>query len=323
MKKIVCLDGYTLNPGDNPWDAVARLGEFECYDESKGGLNQVIERAASANILLTNKTPISREVIDSCEQLEYIGVLATGYNVVDYEYAREKGIPVVNVPAYGTDTVAEMVFAMMFNLCRKVEVISCDVRENQCWSNIGDWTYTVFPQAELAGKTIGIVGFGRIGQRVAELANAFKMKVIAYRPGGEKEVAFPVEFKSLDELLNQSDIVSLHCPVFPDTENLFDKQLMLKMKYGSFLINTARGQLVVEQDLAELLNSDHIAGAALDTLQQEPPLPDNPLLSARNCIITPHVAWATLDARKRITRTVADNIAAWLAGNPLNIVNKL
>ncbi|WCE31543.1 D-2-hydroxyacid dehydrogenase [Vibrio sp. SCSIO 43137] len=323
MKKIVCLDGYTLNPGDNPWDAVARLGEFDCYDESKGGLNQVIKRAENANVLLTNKTPISREVIDRCEQLEYIGVLATGYNVVDYEYAREKGIPVVNVPAYGTDTVAEMVFAMMFNLVRKVEVISCDVRDNLGWSNSGDWTYTVFPQAELAGKTIGILGFGRIGQRVAELANAFKMKVVAYSPRGEKEVAFPVEFASLDELLKQSDIVSLHCPVFPDTENLFDKQRMLKMKPGSLLINTARGQLVVEQDLAELLNSGHIAGAALDTLQQEPPLPDNPLLSARNCVITPHVAWATLDARKRITQAVADNIEAWLKGKPVNIVNKL
>lgn len=321
MKKIVCLDGKTLNPGDHSWEPIAQLGDFVCYDDSKGGFEHVVERAKPAHILLTNKVPITRELIDSCDNLEYIGVLATGYNVVDYQYARQKNIPVVNVPDYGTDTVAEMVFALIFNLFRHTELTSQDVRERKGWSTRQEWTYTLFPQIELAGKTIGIIGYGRIGQRVAEIARVFKMNVLAYSQSKPESQLAGVEFVELETLLTQSDVVSLHCPVFPETENMFDSAMFHKMKREAYFINTARGQLVVEQDLANALTEGVIAGAALDTLQQEPPEEDNPLLSAKNCIITPHVAWATLDARSRITQIVADNIQAYLQGQIQNVVN--
>ena len=320
MKSIVCLDGYTLNPGDHSWQPIECLGKFTCYDRSLDGIEQVIERAKNANILLTNKTAITPQVIDACSNLECIAVLATGYNVVDYQYARKKNIPVVNVPAYGTDTVAEMVFAMIFRLARNIELNSTDVRENLGWSNSIEWTYWLTPQTELAGKTIGIVGFGRIGERVAEIANVFKMKVISYNRS-PKAPSFPVEFVELEELLQRADIVSLHCPVFPETENMINKQKLLLMKPSAMFINTARGQLVVEQDLADILNQGEIAGAALDTLQKEPPAKDNPLLTAKNCVITPHIAWATLDARKRIVNTVAENIQAYIDGKPQNVIN--
>ena len=321
MKNIVCLDGYTLNPGDHSWLPIERLGSFTCYDRSLDGIDQVIERAREANILLTNKTAITPQVIDACPNLECIAVLATGYNVVDYQYARKKGIPVVNVPAYGTDTVAEMVFAMILRLARNIELNSADVRDNLGWSNSIEWTYWLTPQAELAGKTIGIVGFGRIGERVAEIANVFKMKVISYSRSPKTKTSFPVEFVEINELLQRADIVSLHCPVFPETENMFNKEKLLLMKPSALFINTARGQLLVEQDLADILNQGKIAGAALDTLQQEPPAKDNPLLTAKNCVITPHIAWATLDARKRIVNMVAENIQAYIDGQPQNVIN--
>ncbi|GLO63850.1 glycerate dehydrogenase [Vibrio sp. MACH09] len=320
-KKIVCLDGETLNPGDNPWGALEKLGDFTCYSNTEQDVEQVITRAQSAHILLTNKVAISKAVIDACPDLEYIGVLATGYNVVDYRYAREKNINVVNVPAYGTDTVAEMVFALIFNLIRKVELTSQDVREQLGWTRKQEWTYTPFPQMELAGKTIGIVGFGRIGQRVAEIASVFKMNVLTYNRTPKSLSIDGAEQVDLDRLLADSDIVSVHCPVFPETENMFDEQMFKKMKSSALFINTARGQLVVESALANALNQGVIAGAALDTLQQEPPMEDNPLLSCQNCIITPHIAWATLDARKRITAMVADNIDCYLQGKAKNVVN--
>lgn len=320
-KRIVCLDGETLNPGDNPWDAIEQLGDFICYDNTEPEFEQVVERAKPAHILLTNKVAITKEVIDACPNLEYIGVLATGYNVVDYHYAREKNINVVNVPAYGTDTVAEMVFALIFNLARKVELTSQDVRQQLGWTRRQEWTYTPFPQMELAGKTIGIVGFGRIGERVAEIASAFKMNVLAYNRSTKSSSITAVEFVELERLLAESDIISVHCPVFSETENMFDKEMFAKMKSSALFINTARGQLVVESALAEALNQDVIAGAALDTLQQEPPKEDNPLLCCKNCIITPHIAWATLDARRRITSMVADNIHCYLQGAAKNVVN--
>lgn len=319
MKNIVCLDGYTLNPGDNPWEQVEQLGEFTCYDRSTGGVEQVIERAKSAHILLTNKTVISREVMDACPNLECIAVLATGYNVVDVVCANEKQIPVMNVPVYGTDTVAEMVFAHLMQLARNVAKNSEDVR-NLGWTNNVDWTYWLNPQIELAGKTLGIIGFGNIGQRVGEIASAFKMKVVAHDEYVKSYPEYPHTMLDLDSVLAQSDFVSLHCPALPATINFMNGEKLKLMKPEAFLINTSRGQLVVEEELAKALNDGVIAGAALDTLWQEPPLADNPLLTAKNCVITPHIAWATLDARQRIMQVVAGNIRSFLDGNPQNRV---
>ncbi|ORT52427.1 hypothetical protein ST37_01145 (plasmid) [Vibrio sp. qd031] len=320
MKTIVCLDGYTLNPGDNPWEPIAKLGEFVCYDRSTEGVEQVIERAKSANVLLTNKTPISQLVIDACPDLECIAVLATGYNVIDVDYAKSKGISVMNVPVYGTDTVAEMAFAHILHLARNVALNSNDVCNNLGWTNNVDWTYWLNSQVELAGKTIGIVGFGNIGQRVGEIASAFKMKIVAHDEYVKSRPTYPHTMMELDSLLVCADIVSLHCPALPNTINLIDKDKLALMKPEAVLINTSRGQLVVEQDLANALNDEVIAGAALDTLWQEPPASNNPLLNAKNCTITPHVAWATLDARMRITAMVADNVRSFINGCPQNTV---
>lgn len=320
MKNIVCLDGYTLNPGDNPWDAVAEQGNFTCYERSLGGVQQVHKRAKDAHILLTNKTRIDRALIDVCKQLECIVVMATGYNVVDYQYAQTKGIPVLNVPAYGTDTVAEMTFALIFSLARSVEINSQDVKNNLGWSNSLDWTYWLSPQMELAGKTIGIIGFGHIGRRVAEIAKVFRMQVLVYSRSGAAESYEQYQSVALDTLLSQSDIVSLHCPVFAETENMMDASKLALMKRDAFLVNTARGQLVVEKDLADALNHGVIAGAGLDTMQQEPPELNNPLLTAKNCVITPHIAWATLEARQRIMAILASNIRNFINGKPENVV---
>ncbi|MDV7105520.1 D-2-hydroxyacid dehydrogenase [Vibrio sp. TH_r3] len=320
MKTIVCLDGYTLNPGDNSWAPVEALGNFICYDRSTDSTQQVIERAQAANIVLTNKTPITREIIDTCPKIECIAVLATGYNVVDVEYAKSKGIPVMNVPVYGTDTVAEMVFAHIMHLVRNVAANSDDVQNNLGWTNNDDWTYWLNTQIELSGKTIGIIGFGNIGQRVGEIAAAFKMKVVAHDAYVQKFPDYTHSMLDLDKVLEQADFVSLHCPALPNTINFMNRDKFILMKNEAFLINTSRGQLVVEQDLADALNTGEIAGAALDTLWQEPPSASNPLLSAKNCTITPHLAWATLDARRRITAMVADNIRSFLEGNPKNTV---
>ncbi|MGL6313137.1 D-2-hydroxyacid dehydrogenase [Vibrio sp. WXL103] len=321
MKTIVCLDGYTLNPGDNPWTPIASLGEFQCFDRSTGGPDQVIERAQNASVLLTNKTPITQQVIDACPELECIAVLATGYNVVDVDYAKQKGIVVMNVPVYGTQTVAEMVFAHIFQFARNVGSMSDDVKTNLGWSNNQDWTYWLTPQVELAGKTLGIVGFGNIGQQVGAIASTFGMKVIAHDDFSAKVPEYEHEKVSLDRLLCESDFVSLHCPALPATENMINQETLKKMKPSALLINTSRGQLVKEQELAEALTQGEIAAAALDTLWQEPPTAENPLLTAPNCVITPHIAWATLDARERIMNMVASNIQSFIDGQPINVVN--
>ncbi|MDR9830897.1 D-2-hydroxyacid dehydrogenase [Vibrio sp. FNV 38] len=322
MKTIVCLDGYTLNPGDNPWEPIESLGAFCSYDRSTDGVEQVIERARAANILLTNKTPITQEVIDACPELECIAVLATGYNVVDTDYAKQRGIPVMNVPVYGTDTVAEMVFAHIFQFARNVASMSRDVKQNLGWSRNQDWTYWLSPQLELAGKTIGIIGFGNIGQRVGAIASAFGMKVQAHDDYCQSQPSYSHEMVSLESLLASSDIVSLHCPALPATENLINQKSLATMKSSAILVNTSRGQLVNETDLAIALNQGDIYGAALDTLWQEPPAKDNLLLTAKNCVITPHIAWATLEARTRIMNMVADNIKSFIAGAPNNVVNR-
>ena len=320
-KTIVCLDGYTLNPGDNPWDRLEGLGSLTVHDRTTGGEADIIARASKANILLTNKTPISAAVIDACPALEGIAVLATGYNVVDVAHARDKGIPVMNVPVYGSDTVAEMTFAHILHLARNVAANSADVRGNLGWTNSIDWSYWLNPQIELAGKTIGIIGFGNIGRRVGEIASAFRMKVLAHHSSAKPAPDYPHVMLGLDEVIAQADFLTLHCPARPDTINFINADKLALMKKSAFLINTSRGQLVVEKDLADALNEGRIAGAALDTLQREPPEADNPLLSAKNCVITPHIAWATLDARKRIMDVVATNVESLIAGNPENVVN--
>ncbi len=321
MKNIVCLDGHTLNPGDNPWDAIEALGAFTAYDRSTGGEAEVIERAEGANVLLTNKTPVTAAVIDACPDLEGIAVLATGYNVVDTAHARQKGIPVMNVPVYGTDTVAEMTFAHILNLARGVTTMSDDVRDRLGWTNNADWCYWLSPQIELSGKTLGIVGFGNIGRRVGEIGAAFRMNVIAHDKFVSAQPDYRHEIAELDEVFARADFLTLHCPALPDTINFLNADKLALMKSTAFLVNTSRGQLVVEQDLANALNAGKIAGAALDTLQREPPEADNPLLTAKNCVITPHISWATRDARQRITAVVAENIRSLFAGRPDNVVN--
>jgi len=316
--KIVVLDGYTLNPGDLTWKDLEALGECTIYDRSAP--EDTIKRADKAAILLTNKTMLSAETIKRLDDLRYIGVFATGYNVVDVEAAGERGIPVANVPTYGTDSVAQMAFAHLLNLTQNVAHHGQTVRDGR-WSSCPDFCYWDTPLIELAGLTMGIIGFGRIGRATARLATAFGMKVIAYDPVGPSEVPQGCEMVSLDEALQRADVISLHCPLTPQTEKLINGERLAMMKKTAFLINTSRGPLIDEQSLADALNNENIAGAGLDVLSAEPPEKDNPLLAARNCHITPHIAWATLAARTRLLNVAVDNVRAYLAGKPQNVVN--
>jgi glycerate dehydrogenase len=318
---IVCLDDFTLNPGDNPWTDVEKLGDLITYDRTPVEL--IVERAADAEIILANKTLLSSATIAKLEKLRFISVLATGYNVVDVKTAMDRGIPVSNVPIYGTDAVAEFVIALILNFTKRVQLHADFVRSGE-WTTCSDfcfWHNSYF--VELAGKTIGIVGFGRIGRRVGELAHAFKMKVIAFDDYKENVPAYPFEWREIRQLFAESDFVSLHCPLTDSNKGMVNKTLLPMMKKSAFLINTARGLLVEEKDLAYALNSGMIAGAACDVLSEEPPKSDNPLLSAKNIVITPHIAWAALEARRRLMKTTAENIAAFLSGNPQNVVNSL
>ncbi|NJD04504.1 MAG: D-2-hydroxyacid dehydrogenase [Ruminiclostridium sp.] len=318
--KIVCLDGYTLNPGDLRWDDVKSIGEFVLYDRTPKEL--IEERSLGSEILLTNKTPLSAEAIGKLPGLKYIGVLATGYNVVDIKAAAQNGIVVTNVPTYGTYSVAQFVMALLLELCHHVQHHSDAVREGK-WSKCTDFCFWNYPLIELAGKTMGIIGFGRIGRQVANIASALGMNIIAadsYKSNAPDMENF--KWAEIPELLKESDVVSLHCPLFPETEKLINKDTINLMKPSSFLINTSRGGLVVDTDLAEALNSGRLAGAGLDVLSIEPPAADNRLLTTRNCLVTPHIAWATKEARARLMDTVVENIKAFVAGNPVNVVNK-
>lgn len=317
-RKIVVLDGRTLNPGDLSWDSLAVIGPFAVYDRTAPG--EVIGRSRGARILLTNKTILDRAVIEALPELGYIGVMATGYNVVDLDVAREHGIPVTNIPEYGTKSVAEMTFALLFELTRRIGLHADSVRSGE-WSQCPDFCYWKTPLVELDGRVMGIVGYGRIGCEVARIARAFGMTVIVNDTRTDTEDASEVRFVALDTLFRESDVVSLHCPLTPESEGMVNHTSLTLMKPGAFLINTGRGPLVNERDLADALNAGRIAGAALDVLPQEPPAPDSPLIGARNCIITPHIAWATLAARKRLMDTVIGNIRAFLAGAPVNVVN--
>ncbi len=315
---IVVLDGYTLNPGDLSWDAFATLGELTVHERTPAA--EIVARAAGAEILLTNKTPLSAATIGQLPVLRYIGVLATGYNVVDTEAAAARGIPVTNVPEYGTASVVQLVFAHLLNLCNHVAEHGQSVRAG-AWSRSPDFCFWEHPLVELSGRTMGIVGAGRIGKSVARVAEAFGMRVlVSGRPGGNRQ-GDAFERTDLQNLFRESDVVSLHCPLTEATRGLVNRELLGLMKPGAFLINTGRGPLVVEEDLAAALNSGTIAGAGLDVLSTEPPAPDNPLLGARNCCITPHIAWATLDARRRLMQTASENVRAFLDGKRLNVVN--
>jgi glycerate dehydrogenase len=316
---IVVLDGATLNPGDNPWDEVAALGRFALYDRTPEELT--VERVKGARIVVTNKTRLNSEVLGQLDACEFIAVLATGYDVVDVATAGKRGIPVSNVPGYGYESVAQFVMAQLLALARRVELHDRLVRAGE-WNTRGEFTFWDTQQVELAGKTLGVVGFGGIGRRVAELALAFGMRVVAYAPRPKEPLPSPYfAFVGSEELFKEADVVSLHCPLTASNDGFVNASLLGLMKPGSYLINTARGRLVNEADLACALNSGHLAGAALDVLAVEPPDSANPLLTAKNCLITPHMAWASLTARKRLMSISAANIRGFLQGQYQNVVN--
>lgn len=315
--KIVVLDGYTMNPGDNPWDEVAKLGEFICHDRTPGEL--ILERAKDADIILTNKTLLSADTLARLPKLKFISVLATGYNVVDVKAARSHGIAVSNVPIYGTDAVAEYVFALLLNFYRQPQLHSDLIKQGE-WSR-SEWCFWRTPLTELAGRTIGIVGFGRIGRRVGEIAAAFKMKVLANDVVRANPPSYPFAWREVPELFAESDVVTLHCNLTPENTGLVNQALLKCMKPTAYLINTSRGPLVKDADLAEALQQGKLGGAALDVVSTEPIPPNNPLLKAPNITITPHVAWAALAARRRLTQITAENVAAFVAGKPIHVVN--
>ena len=319
--KMVVLDGYTLNPGDNPWDEVARFGELTVYDRTPDEL--ILERSAGGRVLLTNKTPLTSRTLAALPDLKLICVLATGYNVVDLEKSAQLGIPVANVPEYGSDSVAQHAIALLLELTNRVALYDAAVKRGE-WTESEDFTLVADPLTEVAGRTMGIVGLGRIGGRVAQIAHALGMKIVACNTRSRvAPEGVPVQWLTLEELFAKADVVSLHCPLTAQNQGVVNAALLGLMPSHALLINTSRGALINEQDLANALNRGVIAGAALDVTAREPIPADSPLLGARNCIITPHIAWATLAARKRLMATTAQNIAAWLAGAPQNVVNRV
>lgn len=317
--KIVILDGYTENPGDLSWDGFENLGELTVYDRTPR--EKIIERIGKAEAIIVNKTPIDKATLEACPNIRYIGVLATGYNVVDVNAAKEKGIAVCNIPTYGTDAVAQFAIALLLEVCHHVAHHSQAVHEGR-WENNADWCFWDYPLIELAGKTMGIIGFGRIGQATGRIAKALGMKVIAFDEHANDSGSMIAEYVSLDELFAQSDVITLHCPLFPSTEGIINKENIAKMKDGVIIINNSRGQLIHEGDLAEALNSGKVYAAGLDVVSSEPINGNNPLLKAKNCIITPHISWAPKESRKRLMDIAVNNLAAFIDGNPINVVNK-
>ncbi len=318
--KIVVLDGYTENPGDLSWDGLAALGELTVYDRTPADL--VISRIGDAEIVYTNKTPLTRQTLSACPMLKFIGVLATGYNIVDVAAARERGIVVTNVPTYGTAAVAQFAIAMLLEICHHYAYHSEAVHAGR-WENSPDWCFWDYPLIELAGKTIGIIGYGRIGQATGRIARAMGMRILAFDahpdPSLESEDCRYVE---LEELLAGSDVIALHCPLFPETEGIINKDTIAKMKDGVILLNNSRGQLIVERDLADALNSGKVYAAGLDVVSTEPIRADNPLLRAKNCFISPHISWATKESRSRLMNIAVENLRSYLAGTPINVVSR-
>ncbi len=319
MSKIVVLDGYTENPGDLSWSGLEALGELKVYDRTPA--DQIISRIGDAEYVYTNKTPLTRETLDACPNIKFIGVLATGYNVVDVNAAKEKGIPVANIPTYGTTAVAQFVFALLLEICHHVGAHGDAVKAGD-WTSCPDFCFWNYPLIELAGKTMGIIGYGRIGQNTAKIAVAMGMKVLAYDEFPNKALETEdIKVVGLDELLANSDVISLHCPLFPSTQGIISKSSIAKMKDGVIIINTSRGPLINENDLKEALDSGKVYAAAVDVVSSEPIKADNVLLSCKNCIITPHIAWAPKESRQRLMDIAVDNLKQYIAGKPVNIVN--
>lgn len=319
--KIVVLDGYCLNPGDLSWEGFAALGEIAVYDRTPlTDEREIARRIAGAEVVLTNKTPLSRTVINGSESLQYIGVLATGYNVVDTDAARQRGIPVCNVPSYGTRAVAQFAIALLLEICHHVGLHDQVVHDG-AWSRCPDYCFWNSPLIELEGKTMGIVGYGRIGRAVGDIAAALGMKVVANGPHPWPAGSAPAEWVTLEELLERSDVVSLHCPLTPETRGLIDRKAIAKMKDGAILINNSRGPLIVEQDVADALNCGRLGAAGVDVADTEPLSADSPLLTAKNCIITPHISWAPRETRARLMDIAVENLRAFLRGEPVNVVN--
>lgn len=315
--KIVILDGYTANPGNLNWDKLKELGECTIYERTSP--DELLERAANAEAILTNKVVLNRETIAALPDLKYIGVLATGYNVVDIAAARERGIIVTNIPAYSTPSVGQMVFAHILNITQRIGHYSAKVSRGD-WSQSPDFCFYDTPLIELRGKKIGIIGLGQTGYNTARIAIGFGMKVWAYTSKSSLQLPPEIRKTDLDEMFRECDIISLHCPLTDTTRNLVNADRLSLMKPTSILINTGRGPLVNEQDLADALNAGKIYAAGLDVLSEEPPRPDNPLLTARNCFITPHIAWASFEARQRLMEIAADNLRAYIGGKPINVV---
>ena len=319
--KLVILDSYTENPGDLSWDWLKDVvDEYKIYESTPK--DKVLERSHDADILVTNKVPVDRALIEKLPKLKFIAVLATGFNIIDCEAAKEHGIVVSNIPAYSTDGVAQLVFAFLLELTNQVGLHSKSVNDGE-WSRSPYFCYWKTPLVELRGKVFGIVGFGKIGSAVAEIANAFGMKVKAYSPHTRAYAGFgTVDFVSLDEVIETSDVISLHCPLTNETAGLVNAEFLSRMKKTAYLINTSRGPVVNEKDLRAALDSGAIAGAGVDVLSSEPPKEDNPLIGAKNCFITPHIAWASLEARTRLMNIFKDNVKGFVSGEPINVVNK-
>lgn len=319
--KIVVLDGYTLNPGDLTWNNLKKYGELVIHDRTPFNSDEILKRIGDAEIVYTNKTPLPKEVINKTKNLKYIGVLATGYNVVDVNAAKDLGILVTNVPSYSTASVAQFTMGLLLEMCHHIGSHNNDVKDGK-WSSSQDFCFWNSPLIELSGKTFGIIGFGRIGQATAKVAQAFGLNILFHNRSKkhelENETCKQVE---LEELFAKSDFISLHCPLLKNTEGIINASNIEKMKHGVKIINTARGGLVVEQDLANALNSGKVSGAAVDVVSVEPIKEDNPLLKAKNCIITPHIAWAPKEARTRLMAITVENLEAYLNENPINVAN--
>ena len=317
--QIVVLDGHALNPGDLSWEGLAELGDLTVYERTPQ--DKIKERIAEAEIIFTNKTPLSEEIFRDCPQLKYVGVLATGYNVVDVESAREHDVVVTNVPGYGTTAVAQHTFALLLEMCNHVAEHNDAVKSGE-WSQAPDFCFWNSPVTELVDKNIGIIGYGSIGQKSGELAQAFGMNVLAYEPGlTEDDTPEGVEAVTLEELWAKADVITLHCPLFDETREIINEETISQMKDNVLIINTARGKLINEQDLAAALNQGRVAGAAVDVLAEEPAQMDNPLLNAENTIVTPHIAWAAQESRQRLMDIAVNNLAEFLEDDPINIVN--
>lgn len=317
--KIVVLDGYTLNPGDISWDGLKKIGDLTVYDRTPE--DKIVERIGDAEVVFTNKTPLTKSTFEKTN-IKYVGVLATGYNVVDVDSAKEYNIVVTNIPTYGTSSVAQMTFALLLEICQHVGHHSDSVKAGD-WAKSDDWCYWHYPLTELAGKTMGIIGYGRIGQAVGLIAQAFGMNILAYdeykKPELENE---NVKYASLDELFQNSDVISLHCPLFESTKGIINKNNISKMKDGVIILNTSRGPLIVEEDLADALNSGKVYACGVDVLEMEPPTADNVLIKAKNSVVTPHISWAPKESRQRLMELAVENLSAFLKNKPQNVVNK-